>query len=398
MPAFGNASLGVIALGVLTAPCAFANQNFNALQMINLPMKGGSTTRYIPFTLRDVVSGAPTSGAMVTLSDGRMVNAYTYLRELNAIERELSSYGASLRSSDSDLGTVASARLPQPKLTSVHPDKNGANQSSTGWSHEISHTLAGAKAYGYMTQTLDSDALGQKSERTTSHTLQGRFLDANAPSIAQFVQRISRDENGLEQRETQVYINGRQVFRRGRGDSQEARIWKTAFDVPIKSVTIPVGPGSVDAKIGIRGGVNLDLEMNPSRGGNGLNQISLDFRPQILADAYVTGATTPTNVGDAGIEGAITLADDTLKIVGTAALSRAKFIDLRQIVVDNVFAGFNGRIAGYVNVKTPSRNAGDSDKKRFEKEFYKWDGIKVETRLYEYNADQQQPQPQLPAI
>lgn len=398
MPAFGKASFGVIALGVLTAPCAFANQNFNALQMLNLPMKGGSATRYLPFAMRDVVSGAPSSGAMVALSDGRMVNAYTYLRELNALERELSTYGATLRSADFDLGTVARAQLPQPKLTSVHPDKNDGNQSSAGWSHELSHSLAAAKAYGYMTQTQSSDSLGQKSERTTTHTLQGRFLDANAPSIAQFVQRIVRDENGQEQKETQVYINGRQVFRRGRADSQEARIWKTAFDVPLKSVTIPVGPGSVDAKIGIRGGVNLDLEMNPSRGGNGLNQISLDFRPQILADAYVSGATTPTNVGDAGIEGAITLADDTLKIVGTAALSRAKFIDLRQIVIDNTFAGFNGRIAGYANVKLPTRNSGSSDTKRFEKEFYKWDGIKVETRLYEYDADQKQPQPQPPAI
>jgi hypothetical protein len=381
----------------VAGPLGSTTADFSILAQ--LQFKGtNSAHQYIPFSFKDVLTGAPTSGTFIDLGDGRQVNAYTYLRELNAAERKLNAWGASLRNDQSELGTVARVQLPSPKLSSVLPTRQQQDSNDSSWSHELKHTLALAKSSGRVTQK--STVIGSEItlDRTTTQSVEGRFLDAKSPSIAQFVQRVVRSESGEEQRETQVYINGRQVFRRGRVDSQEVRVWKTAFDVPVKSVTIPVGPGSVDAKLGIRGGVNLDLELNPTTGPNATPQIALDFKPQIIADGYISGATTPTNIGEAGIEGAITLADNTLKVNGTAAVSLAKGIDLRQLTVDNVFAGFNGRVYGYASIKMPGRNADGKDNKRFEKEFYKWDGIKVENRIYEYKAPEPQPRPQPPAL
>lgn len=399
-PSFAFAIMILNALPVVHAVAAPLTASAADVSVLSqLPFKGATSAhQYVPFTFKDVLSGAPTSGAVVDLGNGRLVNAYTYLRELNATERELSAWGASLRAGESDLGTVARVQLPSPKFSSLLPTRQQQDSNDSSWSHELNHTLAQAKSSGRVTQKATVSDTGIILDRTTTHSLEGRFLDGKSPNIAQFVQRVVRSESGEEQRETQVYINGRQVFRRGRVDSQEVRVWKTAFDVPVKSVTIPVGPVSLEAKLGIRGGVNLDLELNPTTGPNATPQIALDFKPQIIADGYVSGATTPTNIGEAGIEGAITLADDTLKVNGTAAVSLAKGIDLRQVTVDNVFAGFNGRVYGYASIKMPGRNADGKDSKRFEKEFYKWDGIKVENRLYEYKAQQPQPQPQPPAL
>ncbi|MEY4065491.1 MAG: hypothetical protein RIR26_1699, partial [Pseudomonadota bacterium] len=183
-----------------------------------------------------------------------------------------------------------------------------------------------------------------------------------------------------------IYVDGRQVFRRGRVDSNEARIWKNAFDVPVKSITIPIGPGAVEAKLGVRGAVEIDLELNPVATDAPEPQFALEFKPHVTADGYVSGATTPTNVGDAGIEGAITLADNTLNIKGTAALARAFKLEVKTLTVDNIFAGFDGRIFAYANVNAPGNGSGRFQKKRFEKEFYSWNGVKVEQRLYEYKT------------
>lgn len=401
MPASNTLSLGfgLLSLAVWASPAASASERFprqadTVAGLSSVKFEGGRAKVFVPFTWRDVVSGAPSTSAVVYLNDGRVVNAYDYLRELNALGRELAGYGVSLRSDESDLGVVARAQIPQPQFRSELPDSQQQQSNDSGWSHELTHAFAHVRATGRITQKTNDTNEYVSFERTTTHSVEGRFMSADQPSIAQFMQRVVRNELGEEQRETQIYINGRQVFRRGRADPQEARIWKTAFDVPLKSITVPVGPGSIDAKLGIRGGVNLDLNMSPVTGSNNGPQIALDFKPQVLADGYVSGATSPTNVGDAGFEGAITLTDNTLKIVGTAALSRAKLVDLKEVTVDNTFAGFNGRLVGFVNVKTPKRNSDGKDTKRFEKEFYKWDGIKVEKRLYEYKA----PQPQPPAL
>ncbi len=393
---FISAGFGFLSLALFTATQASANPFFRSNNqgspLTRASFKGTEPVRYVPFTMRDVLNGAPSTGTGIVLDDGRVVEPSQYLRELNAVERELAGYGSTLRSTESNLGTVARANYAQPRLTSSVPANQQSSSTDSDWSHEINHELASVKSSGQVIQTQGENTDG--FERITTHKVAGRFLDAQSPAIAQFIQRIVKDESGEEFRETMVYINGRQVFRRGRSDAQEARIWKTAFDVPLKNITVPVGPGSIDAKLGIRGGVNLDLDMTPSKGTGIAPQISLDFKPQVIADGYVSAMTTPTNIGEAGFEGAITLADNTLKILGTATLSLSKFVDLKQATVDNIFAGFSGKIVGYANVKMPSKKADDSGKKKFEKEFYKWDGIRIEQRLYEYKA----PEPQPPAL
>lgn len=386
------ATFGLLAIIAAPALTVHADTSFpssrSAANVFDLPLKGAPALRYTPYTMRDLASGGLATGTAVTLDDGRIVDAFSYLRELNIIEHELSGYGATLRGNDSDLGTVARAQTLPPKLSTSLPTAQQQSSTDSAWSHELRHQLAAIKSAGRIIQKSQTSENNWSFERTTTHSLEGRFLDASSPSIGHFIHRVVRNDLGEERGEIQVYINGRQVFRHGRADSQEARVWKTAFDVPLKNITIPVGPGSLDAKIGIRGGVNLDLDLSPVNGSKSAPQMALDFKPQILADGYLSAATTPTNVGEAGLEGAITLADNTLKIVGTAALSRTKFVDVKQLTVDNIFAGFNGRIYGFVDVKVPGRNAADPNKKHFEKEFYKWDGIKVENRLYEYKAPQ----------
>jgi hypothetical protein len=363
-----------------------------ATTLSKVPFKGQDPIRFVPFSFREITGQTPNAGATIVLDDGRVVNAYAYLRALNSTERELASFGTSLRSPDSDLGTVARSSLKSPRFSFQQTSIMPANATPhPQWLHEINHDFASVKSQGQVVQSQSTTEGSNTYSRTTTHTVSGRLFDAHSPSIAQFVQSVGRDAAGEEFRETQVYINGRQIFRHGRSDNQEARIWKTAFDVPLKSITVPVGPGSIDAKLGIRGGVNLDLDIAPSAGNRANPQISLNFKPQVVVDGYVTAMTTPTNIGDAGFEGAINLADNTLKINGTAAISFPKFVDLKEATIDNVFAGFSGKIVGFANIKMPSKNSDGSDKKKFEKEFYKWDGIKVEQRLYEYKAPEPQP-------
>lgn len=357
-----------------------------------IQFKGRDSIRYVPFSFREITSQAPNAGATIILDDGRAVNAYTYLKELNFIERDLASYGQTLRTGDSDLGTVARSTLRAPQFSTQNPQpSNGLPATDTQWSHEINHDFASVKSAGRVIQTKTAGGTDSSFARTTTHAVSGRLFDAQSPSIAQFVQSVGRDASGEEFRETQVYINGRQIFRHGRGDAQEARVWKTAFDVPLKSITIPVGPGSIEAKVGIRGGVNLDLDLGPASGNRTSPQLSLNFKPQVIVDGYATAMTTPTNIGEAGFEGAINLTDNTLKIAGTAAISFPKFVDLKEATIDNVFAGFSGKLVGFAKIKMPSKNDDGSDGKKFEKEFYKWDGIKVEQRLYEYKAPEPQP-------
>lgn len=387
--------MGLVSLLMIGQNVAKANPQSGlsraASPFANIPFKGEQPIRYIPFSFRDVTSQTPNAGAVISLDNGRLVNAYTYLRELNSTERELASFGASLRSPEPDLGTIARSTLRAPRFSTELPASSAAAAANTKWNHEISHDFAAVKSTGQIVQaTSDTDG-GNAFSRTTTHIVSGRLFDAQSPSIAQFIQRVGHDAAGEEFRETQVFIHGRQIFRHGRSDSQEARIWKTAFDVPLKSITLPVGPGSIEAKLGIRGGVNLDLDLAPAAGNRAAPQLSLNFKPQVVVDGYASAMTTPTNIGDAGFEGAINLADNTLKINGTAALKFPKFVDLKEATIDNIFAGFSGRIVGFANVKMPSKNADGSDKKKFEKEFYKWDGIKVEQRLYEYKAPEPQP-------
>jgi hypothetical protein len=238
-------------------------------------------------------------------------------------------------------------------------------------------------------QAIDTDLT---LDRTTTHSISGRFLSEQHSSIAQVVQRVVRRSDGNEQKETQVFVNGKQLFRRGRIEDTEARIWTSAFDVPVKKITVPVGPGTVEGTIGVRGNINLDLELNPSRSNSPEAQFVLNFKPQMLADGYVSAQTAPTNVGDAGIEGAITLAKDTLEINGVAGLARSLKLDVKEITVDNLFEGFAGRLFAYANVTVPGKKANDDkNKKRFEKEFYAWSGVKVQQRIYEYKAPTPQP-------
>lgn len=385
--------LGVVAISFALSLRVEAAQN----HLNNIKLKAPAQAKYLPykqFTQRDVVTSAPMSGSAVELFDGRIVPLNQYLLELNGIERELNSYGVTLRSQSDDLGVVAYSQAAKPVFKNNLPE-NSSPESEARWSHQISHELASVNSTGQITQReLSSDDAGVELDRTTSHVVSGRFLNAESPSIAQIVQRAVRMNDGTERKETQIYVNGKQVFRRGRIDEQEGRIWSTAFDVPFKSITVPVGPATLEAKIGVRGSVNLDLELNPGRSNAAAPEYSMAFKPHILADGYVTTMTSPTNVGDAGLEGAITLTKNTLDVNGVAALTRGFKIEVKEITVDNLFEGFNGRIFGYANVTIPGKKASDGNKKRFEKEFYSWNGVKVEQRIYEYKA----PVPQPPAL
>jgi hypothetical protein len=369
-----------------TSKSFFTSVSFKASQ---------AAVSFIPFTAADALTGAPMTGAIISLGNGRSVTINSYLNDLNAIERELSSYGSTLRSAESNLGTVAHANTRAPKLSTSLPESSTVQANGDyQWSHELKHSIAFVRASGRLTQKgLSPEHPNGPYDRTTLHNLEGRFVDDKIRSIAQVIQRIVRTPTGQEQRETQVYVDGRQIFRRGRIDAQEARVWSTAFDVPIKEVTLPIGPASINAKVGLRGKVNIDLELNPVSSTASVPQFALDFMPQVVADGYVTAESTPTNVGDAGIEGAITLADNTLKVSGTAAISFSKGIELKQATVDNIFAGFNGRVSGFVNVKIPSRSGDNGNMKHFEKEFYRWDGVRVEKRLYEYKPNSPVPSP-----
>lgn len=347
--------------------------------------------KFYPFTAKDLLTNAPMSTSSIELFDGRTVPMNHYLTELNQIEKELASLGYTLRSELNDLGVVASATNEKPQFH-MQATPPASNQNDARWSHELYHDIASISARGQVTQrNADTPDFSDMPVRTTSHAISGRFLNAQSSSIAQVIQRVVLNENGLEQKETQVYINGKQLFRRGRVDDTEARIWTTAFDIPLKDITVPVGPGSVQAKIGIRGNVHLDLELNPSRSANPRPQFNLNFKPQILADGYISTATTPTNVGEAGVQGAITLAKNTLEVNGEAALVRGMKVEVKQATVDNTFEGFNGRIVAYANITVPGKKADGSNKKRFEKELYSWEGIKVAQRIFEYKAPIPQP-------
>lgn len=347
--------------------------------------------RHIRFTARDLTTGAPQSMQGVELADGRVVAADSYLAELNRIERELNSYGKTLRSSESNFGIVAVSTAAQPRLFSARSNPHNPN-ANRSWTHIINHEHAMISSTGSVTQRSQGNG-SEQIERNTTHTVSGRFLNSAPTSIAQVTQRVVTADDGHERKELAVFINGVQVFRRGRADQHEARLWETSFDIPVKQVTLPVGPGSIDAKIGVRGQVNLDMELAPDKNSRGLiPDLALNFKPQIEADGYMSAATTPTNVGDAGIEGAIRLCKNTLDVNGTAALTRGFKMQINKLTIDNSFEGFDGKVVGYTNVAIPGKKRDENSNKRFEKEFYSWKGIKVEQRLYEY--DSQKPQPE----
>jgi hypothetical protein len=383
--------LSAIVFAALTlSPNHASAETFSQIKL--KPNTGSSRVNFKPFTRYDVLTHAPMSSAEVALHDGRVVSVAAYLDELNKTERELNSFGSTLRGGDHDLGTVAVSAAAQPVFQNSVPAKADSPEN-TRWSHELTHEIAHVRSSGHIIQRdLSSSAdIGVGFDRTTTHSVSGRLLNAQAPSLASIIQRVVRIEDGSEQRETQIFVNGKQIFRRGRIDDLEARIWNTSFDVPFKNVTIPVGPGSIDAKIGIRGSVNLDLELNPTPSNAAAPQFNLNFKPQILADGYLSAASTPTSVGDAGVEGAITLANNTLKINGAAGLARGLKVEVKEVTVDNLFEGFSGRIFGYANVTMPGKKDATPNKKKFEKEFYSWNGVKVEQRLYEYKAPAPQP-------
>ncbi|MBM3381204.1 MAG: hypothetical protein FJY29_02060 [Betaproteobacteria bacterium] len=376
---------GIIAFSAL----ALTSHHASADSLSQIKLKPNETAQRVmfkAFTRQDVLTDAPMSTTGVELHDGRVVPLSEYLNALNKTERELNAFGATLRTNADDLGTVAVSAAARPTFTNSMPVQSDSPEN-TRWSHEVTHDLAHVRSSGNITQR----EIPSGPDRTTMHSVSGRLLDAQAPSLASVVQRVVRLEDGSEQRETQIYVNGKQVFRRGRIDDQEARIWNTAFDVPLKNITIPVGPGSIDAKVGIRGTVNLDLELAPTPSNSAAPQFSLNFKPQILADGYLSAASSPTSVGDAGIEGAITLAKNTLDVKGAAALARGFKIEVKEVTVDNLFEGFNGRIFGYANVTIPGKKDSTPNKKKFEKEFYSWNGVKVEQRLYEYKSPAPQP-------
>lgn len=383
-------TMGIVAIFSAFSPHIEANQD----QLNNVKFKATVQSQHLPytqFTQRDAVTSAPMSGSAIELFDGRVVPLNQYLLELNGIEQELNSYGVTLRSQSNDLGVVAYSAAPKPVFQNNLPEKNSPDGEAR-WSHQISHELASVKSAGQITQRERSSSEAEvELDQTTSHMVSGRFLSAESPSIAQIVQRAVRMKDGTEQKETQIYVNGKQIFRRGRIDEREGRVWSTAFDVPFKSITVPIGPATLEAKVGVRGSVTLDLELNPGSSNSAAPEYSMGFKPHILADGYVTTKTSPTNVGDAGLEGAITLAKNTLNINGVAALTRGFKIEVKELIVDNLFEGFNGRLFGYANVTIPGKKASDGNKKRFEKEFYSWNGVKVEQRIYEYKAPVLQP-------
>lgn len=393
MQQLANVTLQLNALAFAALAIYSSDASADTLSQIKLkPSAAAGRVLFKPFTRYDVLTNAPMSSAEVELDDGRIVALDDYLNELNQTERELNSFGATLRTSQQDLGTIAVSAADQPTFHNSLPTREDSPEN-TRWSHELTHDLAHIRSSGHIFQReLSSESTGKKnSERTTTHSMSGRLLDSQLPSLASVVQRVVRLDDGSEQKETQIFVNGKQVFRRGRIDDQEARIWNTAFDVPFKNITIPVGPGSIEAKVGVRGTVNLDLELSPTPSNSAAPQFSLNFKPQILADGYLSAASSPTSVGDAGVEGAITLAKNTLDINGAAGLVRGFKIEVKEVTVDNLFEGFNGRIFGYANVTLPGKKDAAPNKKKFEKEFYSWKGVKVEQRLFEYKAPAPQP-------
>lgn len=344
--------------------------------------------RHRKFTSWDITTQAP---AGIVLPDGRIVAADNYLFELNQVERELNAFGRTLRTDATDLGIVAVSAAREPRLFSQNKNERSPLKNSS-WSHFLSHEHATLVSSGSIIQKL-SDQENEAFERSTTHSVSGRVLQSPVSRVAQITQRVVKSSEGSEKRETTVYINGVQVFRRGGHDLREAKIWETSFDIPVREVTIPVGPGSIDAKIGLRGKVQLDLDLSPDRSSRGLvPDLVLNFKPFIEADGYVSAATTPTSVGDAGIQGAIQLCKNTLDINGTAKMNRSFKIEFKKLTVDNLFEGFSGKITGYTNVMLPGKKTDDKNKKRFEKEFYSWNGVKIAQRLYEYDAETPKPE------
>lgn len=365
-------------------------------QSLPLEFKFKSADERLPikhrkFTAWDLITRAPRTTFGVELPDGRIVAADSYLRELNSIERELNSYGHTLRSNQTDLGLVAVSAAAEPRFYSQKANTPNSQNNST-WHHILNHEYATISSSGsviHQSRSEESDSF----ERMTTHTVAGRLFKSPTGQIAQVTQRVVKSAQGEERKESAVFINGVQVFRSGRTDHQEARVWETAFDVPLREVTVPIGPGSIEAKLGIRGRVILDMGLGADRSPSRLvPDIALNFKPQVIADGYVSAATTPTNVGDAGIEGALQLCKNTLDINGTAQLNRKFKIDLKKLTVDNTFEGFTGKIYGYTNVKLPGSKNDDSSHRRFEKEFYSWGGVKFEQRLYEYEAEAPNPE------
>jgi len=344
--------------------------------------------RFRKFTAWDIAARAPSG---IVLHDGRIVAADSYLDELNTVERELNSFGRTLRTEQSDLGIVAISTAREPQFfsqKSIEPSP----QKNSSWYHILNHEHATLSSSGSIIQRSAAPE-AEEFERTTTHSVSGRFLRSPVNRVARVTQRVVKSVGGSEKRETAVYINGVQVFRRGDIDQAEAKVWETAFDIPVREVTVPIGPGSIDAKIGLRGKVQIDLGLNPDRSSRGLiPNLVLNFKPLIEADGYVSAATTPTNVGDAGIEGAIQLCKNTLDIQGTAKMNRSFKVEFKKLTVDNLFEGFSGKIKGYTNVTLPGKKNDDSAKKRFEKEFYSWEGVKIAQRLYEYDADAPSPE------
>ncbi|MEY2988855.1 MAG: hypothetical protein RJB13_2376 [Pseudomonadota bacterium] len=344
--------------------------------------------RFRKFTAWDLAKSGPSG---IVLHDGRIVAADSYLNELNSIERELNSLGRTLRTEQTDLGVVAVSAAREPRLFSQRT-MEPSPQKNSSWHHLLSHEHAMLSSSGSIVQKEGAQE-AEVFERTTTHSVSGRFLHSPVNRIAQVTQRVVKQAGSSEKRETAVYINGVQVFRRGDLDRAEAKIWETSFDIPVREVTIPIGPGTIDAKIGLRGKVQLDLDLSPDRSARGLvPDLALNFKPLVEADGYISAATSPTNVGDAGIEGAIQLCKNTLDINGTAKLNRGFKVEFKKLTVDNLFEGFSGKIKGYTNVTLPGKKDDDKSKKRFEKEFYSWDGVKIAQRLYEYDADTPTPE------
>jgi hypothetical protein len=344
--------------------------------------------RFKRFTAWDLAKNGPSG---IVLHDGRVVPADSYLSELNSIERELNSLGRTLRTEQIDLGVVAVSAARDPRFFS-QKTIDPSPQKNSSWHHFVNHEHAMLSSSGSIVQRASTQA-SENYERTTTHSVSGRFLHSPVNRVAQVTQRVLKTASGLEKSETAVYINGVQVFRRGNIDRIEAKVWETAFDIPVREVTVPIGPGSIDAKIGLRGKVQLDLDLSPDRNSRSvLPDLVLNFKPLIVADGYISAATTPTSVGDAGIEGALQLCKNTLDINGTAKMNRSFKVEFKKLTVDNLFEGFSGKIKGYTNVTLPGKKDDDKSKKRFEKEFYSWDGVKIAQRLYEYDADKPDPE------
>lgn len=377
-----------IATSVLLSPAVGSVAAFAQSLPIAFQFKSADARRPIKhrkFTAWDLITRAPRTTFGVELPDGRVVAADSYLRELNSIERELNTYGYTLRSNQTDLGLVAVSAAAEPRFFSQKAaTPNSQNNSS--WHHFLNHEYATVSSSGSVThQSRDEDS--NQFERMTTHSVTGRLFQSPTTQIAQIKQRVVKSADGEERKESAVFIKGVQVFRNGRADHQEVRVLETAFDVPLREVSVPVGPGSIEAKLGVRGRVILDMGLGTDRTpSNLLPDLAFNFKPQVIADGYISAATTPTNVGDAGIEGALQLCKNTLDVQGTAQLNRKFKFELKKLTVDNVFEAFTGKIYGYTNVKLPGSKNDDNSHRRFEKEFFSWGGVKFEQRLYEFEA------------